>query len=143
MNYLLDTNIVIILYEGRDDEIQNDVKAILMDTHNSFYVSAISLIEISQLYRKKRFKNIDYSVIDTGDKLIAEIRKELPILNFIPYGEEQGFITAHLTFVPNHKDPTDLAIIAHAISMRMPIISSDDKFPFYEAQGAKVIHNRR
>ncbi len=58
MRYLLDTNIVIILYEGRDDEIRDNVKAILMNSKNSFYMSAVSLIEISQLYRKKRFRNL-------------------------------------------------------------------------------------
>ncbi|MBM0652097.1 PIN domain-containing protein [Capnocytophaga genosp. AHN8471] len=143
MRYLLDTNIVIILYEGRDDEIRDNVKAILMNSKNSFYMSAVSLIEISQLYRKKRFRNLDYSLIDTGDKLIAEILNELPILQIIPYDERQGFITARLIFVPNHNDPTDLAIIAHAISEDMTLISSDDKFPYYQEQGAKIIHNKR
>ena len=64
-------------------------------------------------------------------------------MQIIPYDERQGFITARLTFVPNHNDPTDLAIIAHAISEDMILISSDDKFPYYQEQGAKIIHNKR
>lgn len=31
MNYLLDTNIIIILFEGRKDEIRNNVREILMN----------------------------------------------------------------------------------------------------------------
>ena len=56
MNYFLDTNIIIILFEGRKDEIRNNVREILMNEENSFYASTISLLEIAQLYRKKRFK---------------------------------------------------------------------------------------
>ena len=57
MNYLLDTNIIIILFEGRNNEIRDNVKQILLDDENNFYVSTISLLEIAQLYRKKKFKN--------------------------------------------------------------------------------------
>mgnify|MGYP001006819125 CR=1 FL=1 len=59
MNYLLDTNIIIILFEGRNNEIRDNVKQILLDDENNFYVSTISLLEIAQLYRKKKFKNIN------------------------------------------------------------------------------------
>ena len=52
MNYFLDTNIIIILFEGRKDEIRNNVREILMNEENSFYASTISLLEIAQLYRK-------------------------------------------------------------------------------------------
>ena len=31
MNYFLDTNIIIILFEGRKDEIRNNVREILMN----------------------------------------------------------------------------------------------------------------
>jgi len=55
MNYFLDTNII-ILFEGRKDEIRNNVREILMNEENSFYASTISLLEIAQLYRKKAFQ---------------------------------------------------------------------------------------
>ena len=70
MNYLLDTNIIIILFEGRNNEIRDNVKQILLDDENNFYVSTISLLEIAQLYRKKKFKNINYELLNTGDKFI-------------------------------------------------------------------------
>ena len=135
MNYLLDTNIIIILFEGRNNEIRDNVKQILLDDENNFYVSTISLLEIAQLYRKKKFKNINYELLNTGDKLIKHILKT--------FEERHAFATARLVFVPNHNDPNDLAIIAHSITENLILISSDDKFPYYEEQGALVIHNSR
>ena len=143
MKYFLDTNIIIILFEGRQKEIKRKVFDILLDEKNSFYASSISLLEMAQLYRKKRFKNIDYNVFNTGDKLIKHILKAVPMVKILPFEDKQAFIAGRLDFVPKHNDPNDLAILAHAISEKMTIISCDDKFPFYQKQGAKVIHNQR
>ena len=143
MNYLLDTNIIIILFEGRNNEIRDNVKQILLDDENNFYVSTISLLEIAQLYRKKKFKNINYELLNTGDKLIKHILKTIDMVEILPFEEQHAFATARLVFVPNHNDPNDLAIIAHSITENLILISSDDKFPYYEEQGALVIHNSR
>lgn len=143
MNYFLDTNIIIILFEGRKDEIRNNVREILMNEKNSFYASTISLLEIAQLYRKKRFRNINYELFDKGDKLIAHILNVISLVKILPFEEKHTFVAGHLEFVPKHNDLNDLAIIAHAIVENMPIISCDDKFPAYQEQGAIVIHNPR
>ena len=143
MNYFLDTNIIIILFEGRKDEIRNNVREILMNEKNSFYASTISLLEIAQLYRKKRFRNINYELFDKGDKLIAHILNVISLVKILPFEEKHTFVAGHLEFVPKHNDPNDLAIIADAIVENMPIISCDDKFPAYQKQGAIVIHNPR
>ena len=143
MKYFLDTNIIIILFEGRQKEIKRKVFDILLDEKNSFYASSISLLEMAQLYRKKRFKNIDYNVFNTGDKLIKHILKAVPMVKILPFEDKQAFVAGRLDFVPKHNDPNDVAILAHAISEKMTIISCDDKFPEYQKQGAKVIHNQR
>ena len=143
MKYFLDTNIIIILFEGRNDEIRDNVKEILNNEANTFFMSSISLLEIAQLYRKKRFKNIDYNLFDTGDKLISYILHVASSIKVLPFEAQHALRAGQLCFVPNHNDPNDLAIIAHAITERLTIISCDDKFPAYELQGAKVIHNRR
>ena len=41
-----------------------------------------------------------------------------------------------------HYDPSDHLIIAHAICNGIPLISDDDKFPFYRKQGLDLIENR-
>ena len=44
--------------------------------------------------------------------------------------------------IEEHNDPSDHVIIAQAITMRLPLISSDHKFPFYVKQGLDLIYNR-
>ena len=39
----------------------------------------------------------------------------------------------------NHFDPSDHIIISHAITERMALMSSDQKFPFYRNQGLELI----
>ena len=134
MNYFLDTNIILILFFNRDNELEPTILSILRDNRNSFFASTVSLLEIAQLYRRRKFKDIDYKVFDTGDKLIDLILSRLEEIEVLPFERREARIASRLTFVPNHKDPNDLAIMAHAISEQMPIISCDDKFPEYISQ---------
>lgn len=100
---------------------------------------------MAQLYRKKRINNINYESkeFNTGDKFISYILNELPILKILPFEEKHALIASRLSFVKNHNDSNDLAIIAHAIGEKMFLISCDDKFPLYKEQGAFIIHNSR
>lgn len=143
MNYFLDTNIILILFFNRDNELEPTILSILRDNRNSFFASTVSLLEIAQLYRRRKFKDIDYKVFDTGDKLIDLILSRLEEIEVLPFERREARIASRLTFVPNHKDPNDLAIMAHAISEQMPIISCDDKFPEYISQGIIVLYNKR
>lgn len=143
MNYFLDTNIILILFFNRDNELEPTILSILRDNRNSFFASTVSLLEIAQLYRRRKFKDIDYKVFDTGDKLIDLILSRLEEIEILPFEHREARIASRLTFVPNHKDPNDLAIMAHAISEQMPIISCDDKFPEYVSQGITVLYNKR
>ena len=143
MNYFLDTNIILILFFNRDNELEPTILSILRDNRNSFFASTVSLLEIAQLYRRRKFKDIDYKVFDTGDKLIDLILSRLEEIEVLPFERREARIASRLTFVPNHKDPNDLAIMAHSISEQMPIISCDDKFPEYIAQGITVLYNKR
>jgi PIN domain nuclease of toxin-antitoxin system len=42
-----------------------------------------------------------------------------------------------------HKDPSDHLIIAHSITEKLPLISSDQRFPYYTEQGLDLIFNKR
>jgi PIN domain nuclease of toxin-antitoxin system len=42
-----------------------------------------------------------------------------------------------------HNDPNDHAIIAQAISDKIPLISSDHKFKCYIPQGLELVFNKR
>lgn len=48
-----------------------------------------------------------------------------------------------LNDVADHKDPSDHVIISHAMTERMPLISSDRKFVFYRKQGLELVLNER
>ena len=39
-----------------------------------------------------------------------------------------------------HKDPSDHVIISHAITERLPLLSSDSKFKFYRKQGLDFVY---
>lgn len=143
MKYLLDTNIILILFQGRENEVSKETVAILSDQKNKFFASVISLNEITQLYRKKKIKGLDYERYDTAQKLLKFLLKEMNFVCFLDFSEKHALKVATLNFVPKHKDPNDLAIIAHAMSEKMTVISTDDLFPAYQKQGAKVIHNQR
>ena len=41
-----------------------------------------------------------------------------------------------------HYDPSDHIIISQAITLGVPLISGDQKFPFYTNQGLDLIYNR-
>ena len=60
-------------------------------------------------------------------------------------GEEQLGTYARLEInkAEDHKDPSDHIIIAHAITNRMPLISSDHKFKFYTKQGLDLVYNKK
>ena len=145
MRYFLDTNIVLILFQGRYEELRPITLDILDDTNNSFYTSTITLLEIIQLYRKKKLEGIDYEsdISNTGERFINHLLNILPIVKVLSFELKDSLVASRLTYISNHKDPNDLAIIAHAISEEIPIITCDDKFPEYEHQGAKVLHNSR
>ena len=52
---------------------------------------------------------------------------------------------AHLTTneAQGHTDPSDHIIISHALTERMPLISSDRLFAFYRKQGLDLIENKK
>ena len=138
--YMLDANIFAFYVEDRD-RLSDDVLAILSDYGNLLYMSTESVKELVWIHRNK--------------KILAKTWKTQ--LDMIKAIEEEYLITilpvdAHVVrkmsqLEPNtaesHNDPSDLIIIAHAMTMKMPLISSDRKFPFYQKQGLNLISNFR
>ena len=43
----------------------------------------------------------------------------------------------------NHNDPSDHVIISHAMTLGIPLISSDTRFPYYTRQGLNLIFNEK
>lgn len=140
MRYLLDTNIFIYLASDTDS-LSEDVKAIIEDYDNEFYMSAESLRELVVGFRKKKFSTKRWR---TPESMLRSITNDFNIW-ILPLKEEHMMTMANLTIneAQDHNDPSDHVIIAHAITEGLTLISSDEKFPFYVKQGLNLILNKK
>ena len=140
MRYLLDTNIFIYLVID-PDQLSRDVKAILDDYDNTFYMSSESVKELIVGFNNGKLVSRFW---DTAAKMVKDITNRY-FIRILPVGEEHMDTYAHLTLnlAEDHRDPSDHVIIAHAITNRMPLVSSDRKFKFYEGQGLELVYNEK
>ena len=76
--------------------------------------------------------------------MISSIEKDYGI-KILPVKKEHllTYATLQLNTAQDHKDPSDHIIISHAISEKLPLISSDSKFEFYQKQGLEFIFNSK
>lgn len=140
MRYMLDTNIFIYLATDIDS-LSRDVRAILQDYGNTFCVSAETTRELIVGFRKHSFSRKDWK---TSEELLSSLEKEyfieiLPIDKYVA----QTHAKLRLNEAEGHNDPSDHIIISHAITARLPLISSDTRFPFYRTQGLDLIFNTK
>ncbi len=97
MRYLLDTNIFIYLVID-PDQLSRDVKAIIDDYDNTFYMSSESVKELIVGFNNGKLVSRFW---DTAAKMVKDITN------------------------------------------RMPLVSSDRKFKFYEDQGLELVFNEK
>jgi PIN domain nuclease of toxin-antitoxin system len=136
MRYLIDTNIFISIVIERD--LFSDVREIIEDYENIIYVSSESLKEFIHLAQSGK-------VILGKSFHLSEIFEftENTLGFHIKYvSKEHLQMFAKLDRVENHNDPSDRLIIAQALTEKIPLISSDTKFPKYRKQGLELIQNR-
>lgn len=138
MRYLLDTNIFVYSVQDRDS-LSDDVTAILEDYDNTFYMSAESVKELIVAYRNKKLLNKKWK---SAKEMVASITEDY-FITVLPVDNEvmKTYSTLNINELEDHKDPSDHIIICHAMTLRMPLISSDHKFLFYEKQGLDLIYN--
>lgn len=138
MRILLDTCIVLYLIQERD-RLSRDVSALLSDYDNQLCVSMETVKELIVAYRRK---GLGRKLWKQEEDIIATIKYDLCI-SILPIREEHIRTYARLRINENqgHFDPSDHIIIAHAITEKMPLMSSDHKFDFYVAQGLNYICN--
>ena len=140
MRYLLDTNIFI--YWVTDyEQLSRDVRAILDDYDNTFCMSAESVKELIVGFNNGKLVARYWK---TAKEMVNAIREKFYI-RILPIGEEhmETYAKMELNLSEDHKDPSDHIIIAHAITNRIPLISSDKKFKFYEKQGLELVFNEK
>ena len=138
---LLDTNIIVFLLSNDDDALSRDVRAIMEDYDNEFLLSMESVKELLVAYRTK---NLLTRIYKTPTQMIDSIQKDYGI-RILQVDMEVMRTMSKLTIneAQEHFDPSDHVIISHAITLKLPLISSDRKFLFYQAQGLDLIYNER
>ena len=139
--YLLDTNIFTFLATDESDCITSDVRAILEDYENEFLMSIESVRELIVAYRAgkviSRFFKSPIEVIESieRDYDIRIVQVDMEVMRTMAKLE--------INVAESHNDPSDHIIISQAITMKHPLISSDEKFPYYTKQGLELIYNRK
>lgn len=140
MRFMLDTNILVYFMMDRDS-LSRDVKAILTDYDNTFYISAESVKELIVLFRRKK---IGSKIWKDASEMVRSLTNDY-FFTVMPVDNEVMKTYAALTLneAEDHNDPSDHVIISQAITLRMPLISSDLKFGFYRNQGLDFIFNAK
>ena len=140
MRLLLDTNIVMYLI-NETGELTPDVQMMITDYGNTLCICSATIRELvanwhKYDYMQKRWK--------TPQIMLQYVEEAFFIYTLYPQREHYStFSRLQWNLDENHRDTTDLLIIAHAITEKITLISSDRKFPFYRNQGLELIYNKK
>jgi PIN domain nuclease of toxin-antitoxin system len=136
MRYLIDTNILLFIV-NEDDRLSKEIFELLWDRSNTINISSRSIEEIVHLLRIGKVKVPQW-------KETKDIFNYIDEMGFsVDYFKKEHILTlGKLVPIPDHKDPVDHAIMAHAITNKVTLISSDEKMRFYGNQGLRFVWNR-
>ena len=137
--YLLDTHIVVWLLLGNkrlNKEVRYDITYFQYD----YYVSIEALHEIITLQETRSDKfELKLNVEQIVQKLHEYNIKILPIeIKHLKILEK---LSTPIFDGKKHHDPFDRIMIAQAIAEKMIMVSSDEKFPFYNDKGFYLLEN--
>ena len=137
---MIDTNIFVFLVNDLS-QLSKDVESIIQDYSNTLHISAESVKELIVAYNNKRLFTNKWK---SAEEMVAAIEDEYYV-KILPLGKEHMNTYSRLSInsIDDHKDPSDHVIISHAITNKLPLISSDHRFPYYTEQGLDLIFNKR
>ena len=123
MNYLIDTNVLLVYLEG-EQLLDDDMIRKIESEENNIYVSAASLWEIAikssmgKVQLKKGFDETLSVVTSSREWKILDIRpKHLSVLHSLPF---------------HHSDPFDRLILAQSMSEGIELLHTDPVFDSYK-----------
>jgi len=136
MRLMLDTCVVIDLLTDVDS-IPTEALDMLSDRNNQFFASVETMSELIVHFNNKRLLSKYWK---TAEDVLRSVEGDLNI-EFLPLRRDAGYTYSRLqlNLEQDHRDPSDHVIISHAITERLALLSSDEKFPFYRAQGLDLI----
>jgi PIN domain nuclease of toxin-antitoxin system len=133
---MLDTCIVCdMLYKAK--KMDSKVFDMFDDYSCTLYASFETLRELIVLFNNKKIRSKQWK---KAQDVINTVTDDLDI-KILPLRKEVADTYANLVLNENlnHYDPSDHIIISQAITEKIPLISSDLKFPFYREQGLDLI----
>ena len=137
MRYLIDTHIFIWFAKEREN-LTRDVLAILEDYDNQIYLSSESLREFVLLWNSKpHIRRWWKSPVE----MIRDVEEYHFQILYLHKEHYERYARLEINRAQEHYDPSDHLIISHALCNGMPLISDDDKFPFYRNRGLELIEN--
>ncbi len=136
--YLIDTHIY-IWYAKERKNLSRDVLAILDDYDNQICLSSESLREFVLLWNSKpHIRRWWKSPVEMIRSVEEGARFQILYLHKEHY---ERYARLEINEAQKHYDPSDHFIISHALCNGIPLISDDEKFPFYREQGLELIEN--
>ena len=140
MRYLIDTNIFIYLSTDREG-LHPDVLAMLSEPDTLMYISTESVRELIVVYNNKGWGNKKWK---SAEDLVRSI-EDTYYIEILPIQKEvmHTYSRLRINYSQNHRDPSDHVIISHAMTLKMPLISSDTRFDYYRKQGLDFIFNEK
>ena len=137
--FIIDTNILIYIITEDFDSLSNDVKTILDDYESEILISMETVRELIVAFRRKKLLSKTFK---SSLEMIDSLQRDYGV-RIVQTDMEVMRTMAKMTIneAEEHNDPSDHIIIAQAITMRLPLISSDRKFTFYRNQGLDLIFN--
>ena len=139
MRFLIDTHIF-IWYAKEQDRLSFDIADILGDYANDLLISMESVRELIVAYRSKPLLRKYWK---TPTDMIDSIQRDYGIRIVQPDMEVMRTLAnLDINISDGHYDPSDHIIISQAITLGVPLISGDHKFPFYTNQGLDLIYNK-
>ena len=135
---MIDTNIL-VFYLREQDRLSRDVMALLTDYESRLYISMETLKELVTAYRRK---NLFADRWRTASEMVSGIMSTMEItVCTVDLNVVSKMALLDINEAEDHYDPSDHVIIAHAMTLGMPLISSDRKFLYYRKQGLDLIYN--
>jgi PIN domain nuclease of toxin-antitoxin system len=125
MRILLDT-CVIIDWLTDTDLFDDSVWDILNDPNNKLYVSTETARELIVSFNNKKLLSKYWK---SAEEMLLAMKEEA-MVDILPITERTMFTYSRLVLneAQDHRDPSDHVIISHAITERLTLLSSDNKF---------------
>ena len=129
--YLLDTHILLWLYFN-PTKLSKEVLSLFKQNDNTFYVSTVSLWEISI---KFQLGKLDLGNLNPLDLRNLILENNLKIINV----ESDTAATLFQLNATYHKDPFDRILVWQAIQSNFTFITDDKNIKLYKSEGLKTI----